>query len=332
MSAILSIRNWSISFKTRQGEVKANRNISLDLAPGHTLGLIGESGCGKSTLALGLLRLLPANALVSGEICFKHIKLLDLDKDNMRRLLGREIALIPQNSGTCLNPVLQSGKQLVEALQLHRMLPAFQARKQAIAMLEDLQFPQPERCLDYYPHQLSGGMKQRVLAALGLTGKPSLLIADEPTRGLDAVARFQVAENLQHLSRETGAATLLITHDLKLARRLCNQIAVMYAGEILELGSSTEVLEQPAHPYTAALLASLPGRGMKAIPGGSPDLMALNPGCSFFPRCSRSRAECALKAPVLREFSGRQVRCSFVATSEKPEENLLYGRLQEKAI
>lgn len=332
MSALLVIRNLSISYLSRQGKVRANRNISLDLEAGQTLALIGESGCGKSTLALGLLRLLPDNALISGEIRFKDIELLGLDAESMRPLLGREMALIPQDSGACLNPVLRSGRQLAEALQLHRLLTAREARKQAMSVFEDLQLPQPERSFGYYPHQLSGGMKQRILAALGLAGKPSLLIADEPTRGLDAVARFEAAENLMNFSRETDLAILLITHDLRLACRLSDKIAVMYAGEIVELGSSMEVLKEPRHPYTAALLASLPGPAMKAIPGGSPDLMNIAPGCSFFPRCSRARKECALKAPIWQAVSGRQVRCNFFVKGEEPGENLLPEGIREGFI
>jgi len=332
MAKLLNIRNFYASYPTRQGEVKACKDINLKIQKGETIGLIGETGCGKSTLALSILRLLPSNSIVSGEIIFQGQNLLQLGQEEIRKLRGSQIALIPQSSGTCLNPVLQIGNQIKETLQLHQKLSFSQAQQKAVTMLDHLNLPDARKHLKYYPHQLSGGMKQRVLAALGLAGNPALLIADEPTKGLDAVARYQVAETLRQLSHETGAGTLLITHDLKLAYYLCNWIAVMYAGEIIEQGPVHEVLEHPLHPYTVALINSLPGRKLTPIPGTSPDLLTPSTGCYFYSRCSRAEADCNLKHPVMQEYSGRQVRCNYFASSKEFDKNLLYRTLQETAI
>lgn len=332
MTKLLNIRHFHASYPTRQGELKACNDINLEIGKGKTLGLIGETGCGKSTLALSILRLLPSYSRISGEIAFQGQNLLDLEREEMRKLRGRQIALIPQSSGTCLNPVLQIGRQLKETLHLHRKLSSSRAQQKAVTMLENLNLPNAEKHLKHYPHQLSGGMKQRVLAALGLAGSPSLLIADEPTKGLDAVARYQVAEILRQLSHETGAGTLIITHDLKLAYYLCDWIAVMYAGEILEQGPVHEVLECPLHPYTAALMNSLPGRRLTPIPGSSPDLLNPSAGCCFCSRCSRAEADCFLKRPIMQEYSGRQVRCNYIASGKELEKNLLYRKLQETAV
>jgi peptide/nickel transport system ATP-binding protein len=332
MTALLSINHLHVSYHNRQGELKACHDINLKITKGMTLGLIGETGCGKSTLALSVLRLLPSNTSLSGEILFQGQNLLYLNKEEMRQLRGKEIALIPQSSGTCLNPVLQIGKQLEETLKLHQNIPSSRAWQKAVNMLQHLKLPDARRRIKHYPHQLSGGMKQRVLAALGMAGNPSLLIADEPTKGLDAVARYQVTDILRQLGHITGAGTLLITHDLKLAHHLCDWIAVMYAGEIVEQGPAAEVLQQPLHPYTAALLASLPGKELQPIPGNSPDLLAPPPGCCFHPRCSRAQTVCSLKRPILQECSERQVRCNYIAAGKEFEEDLSYRIPKEKAI
>lgn len=332
MTKLLKIQRFHASYITRQGEVKACRDIDLEISKGETLGLIGETGCGKSTLALSILRLLPANSKVSGEIIFQGQNLLSLDPEEMRKHRGRQIALIPQSSATCLNPVLQIGKQLKETLHLHQRLSPSQAQDKAVAMLEHLNFADAAINLKRYPYQLSGGMKQRVLAALGLAGNPSLLIADEPTKGLDAVARYQVAETLHNLSHETKTGTIIITHDLKLASRLCDRIAVMYGGEIVEQGSVHEVLQHPFHPYTAALMNSLPGKQLTPIPGSSPDLITPSAGCCFFPRCIQAKADCNLRPPVMQDCSKRQVRCNYYASGKELDQNLLFRPLQETAI
>lgn len=266
MDALLKIRSLDIIYRTEQGEVRANRDICLDLYRGQTLGLIGETGCGKSTLARAVLRLLPPNTRISGEICFDNQQLLELDSESMRCLRGRQIALIPQSSGSCLNPSRRIGSQMAESICLHQRTPWSQAWRQAAGHLRRLQIKQADRWLGSYPHQLSGGMQQRVMTALGMSGHPSLLIADEPTHGLDAVARYHVVENLRQLQLESGAAALVITHDLRLARHLCDHIAVMYAGEIVERGRCQQVLEDPRHPYTKSLLAALPGPGFGTVP------------------------------------------------------------------
>lgn len=231
----------------------------------------------------------------------------------MRRLRGKEIALIPQSPSTSLNPVLKVGVQVAEVLQLHQQLSREKAWQAAVELLCSLNLPQPGKRVKEYPHQLSGGMKQRVLAAIGMAAKPSLLIADEPTKGLDALIRIQVVEVLRHLIKSIEAAMLLITHDLKVAGNLCDELAVMYAGEIIEHGPAEDVLAHPEHPYTKGLLESLPDNGLKPIPGQSPSLINLPAGCKFYPRCAKAGDLCMEKRPHLLKVNGRQVRCFLVA-------------------
>jgi peptide/nickel transport system ATP-binding protein len=311
LAALLSIQKLRTIFYTEKGRVKAADDINLDIAEGKTVGLIGETGCGKSVLGLSILRLLPRNAGIEGKICYKGQDILRLSGEQIRRLRGKEIALIPQSPSTSLNPVLKTGVQITEALQLHQKLAREEAWKAAVEMLQSFNLPDPERRVKEYPHQLSGGMKQRILAAIGMAGKPSLIIADEPTKGLDAIIRIQVVEVLHHLTKKTGATMLLITHDLKVAAGLCDEIAVMYAGEIVEHGPAEEVLGHPRHPYTMGLLASSPNNGLKPIRGCSPSLINLPAGCKFHPRCGKAREICAKKHPPLVTKNGSQVRCIF---------------------
>ncbi|MDD2360847.1 MAG: ABC transporter ATP-binding protein [Syntrophaceticus schinkii] len=332
MAALLSIRNLKTIFYTEEGQVKASDDINLDLAEGKTIGLIGETGCGKSVLGLSILRLLPRNASIKGNIFYKKQDLLQLTDEQMRQLRGKEIALIPQSPSTSLNPVLKIGFQITEALQLHQKLAQKKAQKVAVDMLRFLNLPDPEKKVLEYPHQLSGGMKQRVLAAIGMAGKPSLLIADEPTKGLDAVLRVQVVEVLRQLTQKTGAAMLLITHDLKVAASLCDEIAVMYAGEIVEHGQTPQVLTDPSHPYTRALLASLPNNGLHPIPGYSPSLINLPFGCKFYLRCKQAQDICSKKRPPLEKTNGRYVRCMFFAQSREPQESLHNRDLQKTVV
>ncbi|AFV10602.1 oligopeptide ABC transporter ATP-binding protein [Thermacetogenium phaeum DSM 12270] len=331
MNRLLSIRNLRTVFHTEEGLVKVADDINLDIAEGRTVGLIGETGCGKSVLGLSILRLLPPNVSIEGKIYYKGQDILQLGEEQMRRLRGKEIALIPQSPSTSLNPVLKIGVQITEALQLHRKLTREKAEGATLELLRFLNLPEPDNKVKEYPHQLSGGMKQRVLAAIGMAGKPSLLIADEPTKGLDAIIRIQVVEVLRRLTKETGAAMLLITHDLKVAASLCDEIAVMYAGEIVEHGPAERVLKHPGHPYTRGLLASLPDNGLKPIPGSSPSLVNLPAGCKFHPRCAGAREVCAEKRPPLIKTNGCLVRCMFVDQGGESQESFCHRGLQKEA-
>jgi peptide/nickel transport system ATP-binding protein len=330
--ALLSIRNLTTVFHAEEGEIKACDQVSMDIPAGKTIGLIGETGCGKSVLGMSILRLLPRNAVIRGEIYYKDQDVLKMNGDQLQRLRGNEIALLPQSPSTSLNPVLKIGFQIAEGLHLHRKTKWEQAWEKAVEMLDFLKLPEPEKRVQEYPHQLSGGMKQRALAAASITGNPSLLIADEPTKGLDAVLRAQVVGVLRQLARETGAAMLLITHDLKVAASLCDQIAVMYAGEILEQGAAEQVLKDPVHPYTKGLLASLPEHGLHPIPGYSPSLLDVPAGCKFHQRCSLARDLCAEKCPPLQIINGVQVRCFFSDQSGEPQQELHNRDLQEAAV
>ena len=313
--ALLSISNMTTVFNCREGQVRACNGISLAIEQGRTLGLIGETGCGKSVLGMSIVRLLPSNAVCSGKIIYKNLDLLSLSPSEMRKIRGCEIGLLPQSPSTSLNPVLKIGEQLADGLRLHRRMAKEKVKDIALEMLKSLGLKEPAKRYAEYPHQLSGGMRQRVLAALSITGQPSLLIADEPTKGLDAVARVQVVDLLRQLTRETNAALLLITHDIKVAASLCDEIAVMYSGEIVEKGSAEQVVNYPFHPYTQGLLAAQPEKGLYPIPGCSPSLLEDAPGCKFYSRCANKQDKCNCQPVLNREVNGTYVRCLNIAQS-----------------
>ncbi len=308
-TTLLSIRGLTTVFHCRQGQIEAFNNVDLDIDQGQVLGLIGETGCGKSVLGMSILRLLPPNGVSRGQIIYKYRDLLGLSPQVMQRIRGAEIGLLPQNPSALLNPVLSVGQQLMEGLRLHRMIKKEKARVAAQTLLGCYGLRGFNNRYDEYPHQLSGGMKQRVLAALGITGKPSLLIADEPTKGLDGVARNQVVALLRQLTRETKMALLLITHDLKVAANLCDQIAVMYCGEIVENGPVGKVLVSPLHLYTQGLLASLPENGLHPIPDYSPGVPGDIQGCRFYPRCRYRQDKCSCQTIKNKKINETYVRC-----------------------
>lgn len=309
MAALLRVKNLNICFVTDDGLVKAGNNIELDMSPGTTVGLIGETGCGKSVLGHAILGVLPSNATISGRILYRGQNILAFSSKQMRQLRGKEIALIPQSPSTSLNPILKIGAQIIEAIRLHQTLAKREVWKKAVSLLRFFHFTHPEKTLYAFPHQLSGGMKQRILAAMGIAGNPALLIADEPTKGLDAIIQIHMMKMLKHLKETFGSALLIITHDLRIANNLCDEIAVMYAGEIVEHGTKDAVLNTPKHPYTKGLIASLPDNGLQPIPGYSPSLLDLPSGCSFHPRCSRARDECKVTPPKTRIIGSSKVRC-----------------------
>ncbi|MBE1442820.1 ABC transporter ATP-binding protein [Paenibacillus sp. OAS669] len=338
MAPLLQIQNVTASFRTKEGMVHAVKGVSLDLHQGQIWGLIGETGSGKSVMGLSIPGLLPDTAQVTGSIMFKGQDVLKLEPKSLRKWRGSEIALIPQNPATSLNPVLTIGYQLKESMVRYR---TDKRRKQlhtdAVQLLSRLQMPEPERKMGSYPFQLSGGMKQRVLAAIGMCGHPSLIIADEPTKGLDAMVRYQTVEVMRTVAQQTGAGMLVITHDLHVAESLCDRIGVMYAGQIVEQGDAKELFRNPKHPYTQGLLGSIPGRGMVPIPGTSMGVSETSTGCSFYSRCKHRQQECSMEMPELYSLStvttpgsctgteqaeASKARCFLYDPSRQPEQNL----------
>ncbi len=318
MAPLLQVKNLQTHFYTEIGVVRAVDGISYDLQEGETLGLVGESGCGKSVSALSLLRLIPypPGKIVGGEVWFEGRDLLRMTEDEIRDIRGNRIAMIFQEPMTSLNPVLTIGVQIGEALELHQKLDKRRAREETMRLLKLVGIPDAEQRIDDYPHQFSGGMRQRVMIAMALSCNPKLLIADEPTTAVDVTIQAQLLEIIKELTSKLGTAVILITHNLGVVARYVNRMAVMYAGRIVESGPAVEVYHQPCHPYTLGLLASVPRldrpRKERLVPieGQPPDLSSLPPGCSFHPRCSYRVEKCMNERPELRSInSEHQVAC-----------------------
>jgi oligopeptide/dipeptide ABC transporter ATP-binding protein len=308
--ALLEIRDLHTSFPTPAGDARAVDGVSLSLEVGRTLGLVGESGCGKTVTALSVMRLLPPPAIIrAGVIEFDGRDVLRLSEREMRSLRGAAVAMVFQEPMTSLNPVLTIGDQIGEAIRLHRGVDRATARAEAIEMLRTVEVPEPARRVDEYPHQLSGGMRQRAMIAMALSCHPRVLIADEPTTALDVTIQAQILDLLGALQRRFGMAVLLVTHDLGVVAERADAVAIMYAGRVVERGAAAEVLHRPLHPYTNALLRSIPRVGaarqrrLLTIPGVVPDLLHLPSGCRFRDRCPLAIAACAETDPVLREHA-----------------------------
>jgi len=305
---LLCVRGLKVGFPTADGVVKASNIVDLTIRAGETLALLGETGSGKTVLGMAILRLLQPNTRIEGEILYRGRDLLSLPQEEMQKVRGREIAVVLQNSGTSLNPVLRVGDQIAEAITLHRGLKGAEAETAAVELLDQVRIADPARMAREYPHRFSGGMRERALIALALACNPSFLIADEPTRGLDAVTKREILNLFSEVNR--GRSVLFITHDIEAAASLAARVAVMYAGEIIEIGPVDAVLSSPAHPYTRGLLESLPAKGMRPIPGSAPSLIAPPPGCRFFPRCSCGAGRCEIEHPGLVEVGpGHYARC-----------------------
>jgi oligopeptide/dipeptide ABC transporter ATP-binding protein len=312
---LLSVEGLRVQFATARGSVFAVNGVSFDIAPGETLGLVGESGCGKSVTALALLGILARNGgVTAGRAMFGGRDLLQLKDSELRHVRGREIAMIFQDPMTSLNPVLTVGRQIREVLETHFGLGKDEAVRRAGTLLERVGIPSPELRLRDYPHQFSGGMRQRAMIAMALACHPELLIADEPTTALDATIQAQILELLNQLKEELGMAVILITHDLGVVAGAAARVAVMYAGRIMEEAPVLELFRNPLHPYTRGLLASLPRGGkrgrLQAIPGSVPDLLDLPPGCVFRPRCPKAFEPCGGEEPLLKQVEDEHwVRC-----------------------
>jgi oligopeptide/dipeptide ABC transporter ATP-binding protein len=303
---VLEVRDLATYFELRRGVVKAVDGVSFDLRRGEVLGLVGESGCGKSLTALSIMRLLPKGGArtVRGEVRLGGENILNLPASRMRDIRGRRISMILQDPQTSLNPVFTIGEQLREAIFRRAPAKTAEIMKEAVTALRRVEIAAPESRIRQYPHQMSGGMKQRVVGAIAMSGEPQVLIADEPTTALDVTIQLQYLKLLKRLQADTGMAILFITHDFGVVARMCDRVAVMYAGRIVECGPVAEVFERPAHPYTRALIASVPKmtgeRGRLAtIEGQPPSLLDLPPGCRFAPRCSLAEPKCISTYPEL---------------------------------
>lgn len=314
--ALLSIRELRVEFATDAGPVSAVRGIDLSIAAGETVALVGESGSGKSVTAMSVMRLTEGR-IAAGSIHFQGRDLARLSEAEMRSIRGGQIGMIFQDPMTSLNPVFTIGRQIEEVLVLHQRLSARAARAQALELLQRVGIPAPERRLVQYPHQLSGGMKQRVMLAMAIACRPRLLIADEPTTALDVTIQAQMIELLRSLQQEFGMAVLLITHDLGVVAHFAERVLVMYAGKIVEQGSLRDVFKRASHPYTQALLAALPDplkpkKRLQAIPGRVPSPSMLPPGCAFCARCAHAFAPCAAGQPPLFEVGPQHSAACFL--------------------
>jgi len=312
VGTLLDVRNLQTHFLTRGGVVRAVDGVSWDVQEGETVALVGESGCGKSVTALSIMRLVapPAGRIVGGEVLFKGRDLLRLSEEEMRHVRGREIGMVFQEPMTSLNPVLTIGRQLTEGLEIHLGMSPPDARKRAEEMLALVGIPDAARRLRQYPHQFSGGMRQRMMVAMALACNPSLVLADEPTTALDVTIQAQILELMKDLSRRLGVAMLIITHNLGVVARYADRVNVMYAGRIIERGSARDIYHAPRHPYTLGLLRSVPRLDeprrarLAPIEGQPPDLTRLPPGCAFTPRCAFRVERCSQEVPPLVPIGG----------------------------
>jgi len=330
MPPLLQVKDLRTYFYTEEGLVKAVDGVTFDVQEGETLALVGESGCGKSVSALSLLKLLPIPParIVSGEVFFEGDDLMKLNEEELRRIRGNRIAMVFQEPMTSLNPVLTIGKQLTEALELHLKLDRAAANARAIQLLEMVGVAEAERRITDYPHQFSGGMRQRVMIAMAMACNPKLLIADEPTTALDVTIQAQVLEVMARLSKEFGTAVIIITHNLGVVARYADRVNVMYAGKIIEMSTAENVYADPRHPYTLGLLRSVPrldqGMGEKLIPieGLPPDLGHLPEGCSFYPRCTFRIDRCKEEYPPLQLVAENHYAACWVdVTKGKASDN-----------
>jgi peptide/nickel transport system ATP-binding protein len=304
MPSLLEVKDYSLEFRTRSGTVHALQDINLEVGKGETVGIVGESGSGKSVLSFGILRILDAAAKVtSGSISFAGMDMLGADEHSLSEVRGREISMIFQNPRTALNPIRRIGRQIEDVLAKHTSTLRADMKAKAIEALARVRIPDPERRYNAYPFELSGGQCQRVMIALALACNPQLLIADEPTTGLDVTTQAAILALISELARERKMATILITHDLALASEYCDRIVVMHAGHVVETSPTAELFARPRHPYTARLIASTPGPAqsietLSSIPGNLPDLRRADlPSCRFHARCDRAKEEC-LSVPL----------------------------------
>jgi len=321
--SLLQVRDLVVEFPGRRGTLRALDGISFDIAPGEILGVVGESGAGKSLTGAAIIGLLePPGRIAGGEILLEGQRIDNLAEDQLRKIRGRRIGAIFQDPLTSLNPLYSVGRQLVETIRTHLPLSASQARQRAIDLLADTGIPAAAERIDHYPHQFSGGMRQRVVIALALAAEPQLIVADEPTTALDVSIQAQIIGLLKRLCRERGAAVVLITHDMGVIAETCDRVAVMYAGRIAEIGPVHEVINHPAHPYTVGLMAAIPDMDVERdrlaqIDGSMPRLNAIPQGCAFNPRCTQAFERCRSERPQLLDAGVTRAACWLHATDGK---------------
>ena len=313
--SLLQVQNLVVEFPTRRGVLRALDDVSFDIAPGEILGVVGESGAGKSLTGASIIGLLePPGRVASGQIVLDGQRIDHLPPEAMRRIRGRQIGAIFQDPLTSLNPLYSVGRQLIETITTHLPVSRAEARRRAIDLLKDTGIPAAEERIDHYPHQFSGGMRQRVVIALALAAEPRLIVADEPTTALDVSIQAQIIGLLKRICKERGAAVMLITHDMGVIAETCDRVAVMYAGRVAEIGPVHEVINQPAHPYTRGLMACIPDMSvdrerLHQIDGAMPRLNAIPPGCAFNPRCDRVFDRCRSQRPELLPAGATRAAC-----------------------
>ena len=313
--SLLEVKNLVVEFPGRHGTLRALDDISFSIAPGEILGVVGESGAGKSLTGASIIGLLePPGRIASGEIWLEGERIDHLDFEAMRPIRGKRIGAIFQDPLTSLNPLYTVGRQLIETIREHLPLSAKEARERAISLLNDTGIPGAEMRIDHYPHQFSGGMRQRVVIALALAAEPKLIVADEPTTALDVSIQAQIINLLKTVCKQHGAAVMLITHDMGVIAETCDRVAVLYAGRIVEIGPVHDVINHPAHPYTAGLMAAIPDitqdrERLHQIDGAMPRLNAIPPGCAFNPRCDRAVSRCKTERPSLMRAHATQSAC-----------------------
>ena len=313
--SLLQVKNLVVEFPNQRGTLRAIDNISFDIAPGEILGVVGESGAGKSLTGASIIGLLePPGRIASGEVLLEGQRIDNLNNDQLRHIRGRKIGAIFQDPLTSLNPLYSVGKQLTETIHAHLPVSNAEARKRAIDLLKDTGIPAAEQRIDHYPHQFSGGMRQRVVIALALAAEPKLIVADEPTTALDVSIQAQIISSLKNICKNRGAAVMLITHDMGVIAETCDRVAVMYAGRIVEIGPVHEVINHPAHPYTAGLMASIPDitqdrEYLNQIDGAMPRLNAIPTGCAFNPRCPKVFDRCKIDRPQLVSAGATRAAC-----------------------
>jgi peptide/nickel transport system ATP-binding protein len=310
--SVLQIRDLRVTFNTQMGELRAVRGVDVDVAPGKILGVVGESGSGKSVSFLAAMGLLPKSASISGSVMLDGQELIGAKKKFVRSVRGRLLSMVFQDPLSALNPVHRVGDQIVEMIQSHQDMSTHDAQKRAVELLEIVGIPQPDERALQYPHEFSGGMRQRVVIAMAIANDPKVLIADEPTTALDVTVQAQILEVIQTVQQRFGTAVVLITHDLGVIARVADSVNVMYAGRNVESGSVQSMFDHPSHPYTRGLLSSLPHEGverLQPIAGFPPNMLAPPPGCGFAPRCSFATDACSVELPALRQFDDLLSSC-----------------------
>ncbi len=322
-AALLEVRNLRVEFPTRHATLVALDDVSFEIAPGEILGVVGESGAGKSLTGAAIIGLLdPPGRVAAGEIRFDGRRIDNLPYEEMRKIRGRHIGAIFQDPLTSLNPLYTVGRQLVETIQTHLSVSADEARRRAIKLLQETGIPAAEQRIDQFPHQFSGGMRQRVVIALALAAEPKLIVADEPTTALDVSIQAQIISLLKRLCKEHGAAVMLVTHDMGVIAETCDRVAVMYAGRIAEIGPVHDVIHSPAHPYTVGLMGSIPAMDedrerLLQIDGSMPRLTAIPTGCAFHPRCPKVFGRCHAERPNLMPAHATKAACWLHAADMK---------------